>query len=206
MTEINDHMKRTLFIFALLLLIPSAMSAQQKEKPLYDHEWRFGISGLPLIDALAFGNFTHDPYPDNMDIDYVYSDYKGDRRMLGLLSAEYSINRSKKFTFAIGGYMTGVWNKVYDYSGRKKGTDMNISLHIIPTARFKYVNKPAFSAYGSIGVGAMIGLDEDGTFFGFPTFQLIPIGITFGRKVYGFAEYGMGFTYIGGSVGIGYRF
>ena len=36
--------------------------------------------------------------------------------------------------------------------------------------------------------------------------QIIPIGITFGRKVYGFAEYGAGFTYLGGSVGIGYRF
>lgn len=200
-------MKRTVLILSLLILIPSYMAAQQKEEPRYKHEWRFGVSGIPMIDALMHGNFGHhEHYIPICDIDYAYKDYDGERRMLGLLSAEYSFNRSNKFTFAIGGYLTTVWNKVYDYSGRKAGLNMNVSLHIIPTARFKYYTRPAFSAYGSIGIGAMVGLEQDGSFYGFPTVQFIPIGITFGRKIYGFAEYGGGFTYLGGSAGIGYRF
>ncbi len=198
-------MKRTVFILTMLMLLPTFMSAQQKEEPLYRHEWRFGLSGIPAIDMLIHSRF-HDHEPYDVDIDHAYESYGGPRRMLGLLSAEYSINRSKKFTFAIGGYVNCVWNRVNDYSGRKTGMDMGLSLHIIPTARYKYVSKTAFSAYGSLGLGAMVGVDEDGDFFGFPTFQFIPIGITFGNKVYGFAELGAGFTYIGGSAGIGYRF
>lgn len=197
-------MKRTVFILALLTLLPTFMSAQQKEEPLYRHEWRFGLSGLPAIDALIHGRF-HDHEPYDVDIDHAYESYGGPRRMLGLLSAEYSINRSKRFTFAVGGYVNYIWNRVNNYAGRRTGTEIGLSLHVIPTARYKYVSKPAFSAYGSIGLGAMVGC-EDGEFFALPTFQIIPIGITFGRKVYGFAEYGAGFTYLGGSVGIGYRF
>jgi hypothetical protein len=197
-------MKRTVFILPLLMLLPTFMSAQQKEEPLYRHEWRFGLSGLPAIDALIHGRF-HDHEPYDVDIDHAYESYGGPRRMLGLFSAEYSINRSKRFTFAVGGYVNYIWNRVNDYAGRRTGTEIGLSLHVIPTARYKYVSKPAFSAYGSIGLGAMVGC-EDGEFFALPTFQIIPIGITFGRKVYGFAEYGAGFTYLGGSVGIGYRF
>ena len=197
-------MKRTVFILTLLMLLPTFMSAQQKEEPLYRHEWRFGLSGLPAIDALIHGRF-HDHEPYDVDIDHAYESYGGPRRMLGLLSAEYSINRSKRFTFAVGGYVNYIWNRVNDYAGRRTGTEIGLSLHVIPTARYKYVSKPAFSAYGSIGLGAMVGC-EDGEFFALPTFQIIPIGITFGRKVCGFAEYGAGFTYLGGSVGIGYRF
>lgn len=197
-------MKRTVFILTLLMLLPTFMSAQRKEEPLYRHEWRFGLSGLPAIDALIHGRF-HDHEPYDVDIDHAYESYGGPRRMLGLLSAEYSINRSKRFTFAVGGYVNYIWNRVNDYAGRRTGTEIGLSLHVIPTARYKYVSKPAFSAYGSIGLGAMVGY-EDGEFFALPTFQIIPIGITFGRKVYGFAEYGAGFTYLGGSVGIGYRF
>ena len=197
-------MKRTVFILALLTLLPTFMSAQQKEEPLYRHEWRFGISGLPAIDALIHGRF-HDHEPYDVDIDHAYESYGGPRRMLGLLSAEYSINRSKRFTFAVGGYVNYIWNRVNDCAGRRTGTEIGLSLHVIPTARYKYVSKPAFSAYGSIGLGARVGC-QDGEFFALPTFQIIPIGITFGRKVYGFAEYGAGFTYLGGSVGIGYRF
>jgi hypothetical protein len=198
------YMKRTVFILTLLTLLPTFMSAQQKEEPLYRHEWRFGLSGLPAIDALIHGRF-HDHEPYDVDIDHAYESYGGPRRMLGLLSAEYSINRSKRFTFAVGGYVNYIWNRVNDYAGRRTGTEIGLSLHVIPTARYKYISKPAFSAYGSIGLGAMVGC-EDGEFFALPTFQIIPIGITFGRKVYGFAEYGAGFTYLGGSVGIGYRF
>ena len=197
-------MKRTVFILTLLMLLPTFMSAQQKEEPLYRQEWRFGLSGLPAIDALIHGRF-HDHEPYDVDIDHAYESYGGPRRMLGLLSAEYSINRSKRFTFAVGGYVNYIWNRVNDYAGRRTGTEIGLSLHVIPTARYKYVSKPAFSVYGSIGLGAMVGC-EDGEFFALPTFQIIPIGITFGRKVYGFAEYGAGFTYLGGSVGIGYRF
>ena len=37
-------------------------------------------------------------------------------------------------------------------------------------------------------------------------YELVPVGVTFGKKVYGFAEAGYGHQYWGGRAGIGYRF
>jgi hypothetical protein len=75
----------------------------------------------------------------------------------------------------------------------------------MPTARFKYVSRDAFSMYGSAGLGVMVGLSEKEVYC-YPTFQLVPLGLTFGRKVYGFAEFGLGTLYIGANIGAGFRF
>ena len=40
----------------------------------------------------------------------------------------------------------------------------------------------------------------------FPAYQLVPIGVTFGKRFYGFAEAGYGFQYQGGRAGIGWKF
>ena len=59
--------------------------------------------------------------------------------------------------------------------------------------------------YGSAGLGIMAGFFDDEAYI-YPTFQLVPLGLTFGRKVYGFAEFGLGTLYIGANIGAGFRF
>ena len=198
-------MKRIILILSLLTLSCAALPAQTKEPATYRNEWRFGVAGLPLFDYLCYGGFGYHDYDYRPDTDFLYEDYDGDRRMLGLLSAEYSINFSKKFTFAIGGYVTSVWNNVYDYKGNRKGSEIGLSLHVIPTARVNYLSRDSFRIYGSAGLGASAFYD-DGDFYVYPTFELVPVGFTVGRKVYFFAEYAIGFTYLGGAAGIGYKF
>ena len=41
---------------------------------------------------------------------------------------------------------------------------------------------------------------------GYPLFQVAPVGITAGRRLYWFAECGIGMVYVGGKTGIGIRF
>ena len=197
--------KRLTLVLCLALLWPLGLSAQKTQDVPFRHEWRFGAAGIPILDNLMCSK-GHDYYPEPQDDpDHLYEDYEGTRRMLGLLSAEYSINYRKRFTFAIGGYVSSVWNNVYDYQNNRKGAQVGFCLSILPTARFRYVSRNHFSMYGSVAAGVMAGYFQK-DFYAFPTFQLVPVGITAGRKVYGFAEFGIGLLYIGGSVGVGYRF
>lgn len=197
-------MKPRLLLPALFILLPAVLAAEDTDKPEYKHEWRFGLSGYPVLDNLLFGDSIIPDF-DHFDTDYIYSDYHGAKKMIGLLSAEYNFNRSRKVTLSVAAHMTGAWYHMYDYTGRRKYTQLGLSCHLIPTVRYNYVVRPAFTFYGSLGFGAIFGLD-DGEFAMAPTFQITPMGITFGRKVFGFAETSAGLSYIGGRVGIGYRF
>lgn len=204
----NDTMtNRLTVILCALLLCPLGLAAQNKDDIPYKHEWRFGAAGYPIMDMLLYSDGIGyvDIIPYYTDADRIYEDYEGRRSMIGLISAEYSLNLRKKFTFAVGAYLSTAWNKVYQYDGQKNGADVGVGLTIMPTARFKYVSKNAFNMYGSAGLGIMAGYFQKEAYV-YPTFQLVPIGLTFGRKVYGFAEFGLGTLYIGGNIGVGYRF
>lgn len=206
----NDTMNHRLTILLCSLLIcPIGLSAQGNDDIPYRHEWRFGVAGYPLMDMLLYSDgwydYMIDPAFHYINPDRLYRDYEGTRRMAGLVSAEYSINFRKRFTFAVGAYLSTVWNKVYQYDGTQQGSDMGLALTVMPTARFKYVSRDAFSMYGSAGLGAMVGYFQQEAYI-YPTFQLVPLGLTFGRKVYGFAEFGLGTLYIGANIGAGFRF
>lgn len=206
----NDTMtKRLTIILCALMLCPLGLAAQNQDEIPYRHEWRFGVAGYPLMDMLLYSDgwydYMIDPAFHYLNPDRLYRDYEGTRRMIGLFSAEYSINYRKRFTFAVGAYLSSAWNKVYQYDGTRKGADVGFGLTIMPAARFKYVNREAFSMYGSAGLGIMAGFFDDEAYI-YPTFQLVPLGLTFGRKVYGFAEFGLGTLYIGANIGAGFRF
>lgn len=180
---------------------------RHKEPAKYKHEWRFGVAGYPVMESLIFSDWGYKYEvvdPGIANVDRLYKDYHGTRRMIGLISAEYSYNRHKHLTFSVGGYASAVWEKVYDYSGKSKGINAGFNLDIVPTIRGNYIAKEKFSLYSSVGIGVSVGYFEDWNIW--PTFILVPVGITFGDKIFGFAEFGTGLLYIGGAAGIGYRF
>ena len=184
-----------------------ALAEKNKMPAKYQHEWRFGVAGYPIMELLGYSKWWYDydiMAPGNTDIDRLYKDYHGPRRMIGLISAEYSYNLRKHLTFSIGGYGSTVWENTYDYTDQRIGTNAGFNLSIMPTLRGKYLVKDKFSLYSSVGIGVSVGYFEEWNIW--PTFQLVPLGVTFGDKVYGFAECGAGLLYIGGSAGIGYRF
>lgn len=203
---------RLLILLCTLSFLAMEASAQnqagkQKEPAKYEHEWRFGVAGYPIMELLGYSKWGYDyevMIPGNTDIDRLYKDYHGPRRMIGLISAEYSYNRHKHLTFAVGGYASTVWENSYDYLGNRKGINAGFNLSIVPTVRWKYFVRDKFSMYGSAGLGISVGYFEEWNIW--PTFEFVPLGLTFGDKVYGFVEYGAGLLYIGGAAGIGYRF
>lgn len=79
--------------------------------------------------------------------------------------------------------------------------DANLMLNV-------YVNwftKRDLNLYSGIGYGTMGGY-VDSDYRPSHGFQFIPIGVSYGRSVYGFAELGMGWMYCPARAGIGIRF
>ena len=204
-TDNKDIMKKLSILFGMLLILHPAVHAREKDDVFPRHEFRIGMAGYPVMEWLMFGRFGEPAYRPYDNPSYLYRDYEGPRYMLGHVTAEYSYNCSRRFTFAAVAYMAGMWNDVYDYKGNRRGRESSVSVHILPTARFKYLDRPACTLYGSVGIGAWMSYD-DNEFMAKPSVQVVPLGITFGRKLYGFAESGFGMAYVGWSIGVGYRF
>jgi hypothetical protein len=98
-----------------------------------------------------------------------------------------------------------------DVTGQKKtykGTASMLVLAAMPTAHFKYMVHPRCTLYGEAQLGVAYysfnrSDDPNNVIF---SFQAIPFGVTFGRDLYGFAEVGIGTQWMGGHIGVGYRF
>ena len=98
--------------------------------------------------------------------------------------------------------------------GMSAGNDMYVYwgadffVVLTPSVNFHWLRRRSFSAYSGIGYsiplqGERLKNWSEGWYEGF---QYTPIGITFGRSLYGLAELGFGPRYFPLRLGIGYRF
>lgn len=99
-------------------------------------------------------------------------------------------------------------NEVKEYMGRHS---LSVAA-LMPGVRFNYMNRPKCTLYGEAYAGAAYYLLDkncrsensmDRILF---SFQVTPIGVTFGSDLFGFFEAGAGSQWIGVQGGIGYRF
>lgn len=74
--------------------------------------------------------------------------------------------------------------------------------------RFTYLIQENWSLYSSAGIGLTLGIKKR---YGqhlkwLPIIQLVPIGVSYGKKYYVFGETGIGISLVGVRLGVGYRF
>lgn len=179
-----------------------------RERYPWKHEIRIGYGGAPILDIgehMHTDSYKVDPYY-NSTLSSIYGKRYGDEYVTGVFSAEYSFHCTR--WFSIGAYMgvNGMWGKEYD-----PGTDSMLkskcgaSIHLIPMARFQWVNSKLIRMYTGIGVGVyMACYDKEWVFY--PGVNTTPIGISIGRQVFFYAEASLGTAAMGGNFGIGYRF
>ncbi len=154
-------------------------------------------------------------YDSSKRLSDIYADYNGLTRSSGafVLGADYMFAR----WFSISADLSAsfVWHDAYDGVSREwKGTKTGAVLCFIPQARLIFLNRPSVRLYGKFGLGvaAYLGFDcwvgdwnDDGSTVA-PAFQYVPFGIEVGKKIFGFAEFGVGTTYSGIFAGVGYKF
>ncbi len=221
-------MKKLLSILLAVLLTAPLAGAQEDplklERPKTDYtgHWEIGtgISSLNYINLMfiylltdlghALGSTPVEDgrendiewgFPGNLNIHPRY--YVNRWLSVGAnLSLEYM---SDKTYHSETNKDTGETTKIY------RGMHSMGVIALMPSVRFNYMTHPACTLYGEAQAGMAAyffdktcNADADNDLFF--SFQVTPIGVTFGRKVFGFAEIGAGWQWIGGQLGIGYRF
>ncbi len=196
-------MKRYMIIIAAVMTFLLSGTAQAQETDMPKYEFRLGWSGYPTMD---YDNFTVRPSYTDTPIKDMFSDYDGNTYMTGNIMAAFDIRMKKWFTFSIGVAADGVWKDVHDaVSGNKVGRVNGCIFTVLPQAKFTWVNREMVRLYSSVGLGITAG-GFDGTTDTYLAGQAVLLGISVGRRFVGFAELGSGTMYMGGMIGVGYRF
>lgn len=178
----------------------------------YKHGVRVGISGTPFVlglmtdvaDGINFGHHYIYRYPSVKDF---YSDFYGPLYTTGNVGAEFDWVLKKWMTVSAGAYFTGFWADRFDgMTGARMRKENGLAVSLVATFRFTYLNRRYVQLYSGVSAGAFVIGASTGEVSGMVHIQGIPIGVSVGRKVFGFAEVGIGTMYMGGNIGLGYRF
>lgn len=215
-----DKMKKTVLALIIMLgCLPAVMAGPRTDADglSYKYEFNIGWGGFPVLDATNFSNYNFLSAPDEPffspgSLGDIYSSYTGPTYSTGILSAEFNIQFKKWFALGLQANFDGLWSTAYSSdTGGRLGSCSGVAFSFLPYARFTYLNRPVVKLYSAVGLGIGAGYRKY-DFSGFsevlinPAFQMTPIGIMVGKRVYGLFELGVGTVYIGCKAGIGYRF
>lgn len=204
-----------------------ARARRPDRTPEFRHEFRIGLGGFPVGAVLAGGHTTWAEgvfIPQGFSPNDRYRDYRESGISYGTLLLQYDYNFRKWFAISTNVGLDLLHGPLYDgYTHERKGWQRAWGVDFYPEFRFTYFTRPAVRIYSSIGIGAGLyhnfntGFNRwydsktdsysfDDPWSAIPIFQLMPFGITFGRRFFGFAELQMGTLVLGGRAGVGYRF
>ncbi|MBR5703055.1 MAG: hypothetical protein IKX45_02255 [Bacteroidales bacterium] len=195
-------MKFKIILISALLLAAGSVHAQEEISQHYC--LRLGV-GLP---GAATEYFTNGVTQTNFGMEAIYGDYLGDLTATPAISVEayYIYNQWFRFglDFVYGSFSDQVYSGITDKVRAERHGQCFI---LLPSASFSYFQKGAMYLYMGLGVGLgyYAGFDNMQDKFSL-NLQFTPIGVEYGRKVFCFAEAGLGtaFSWVRG--GIGYRF
>lgn len=202
-----------------MILATAGFSAAAQETSKVD--LTFGWGGYPLLEQLLYGRksfLEYEPAMESNGLSQIYRVKEGKMRSTGTLTLEVDVPVKKWFSvpFTVAGNV--IWQNCRPVDGTAPYTMVNGTAQVLVGARFKWINRPKVNLYASLNIG--LGMVTDGYTTQInddsvrvrhranlsPAFQLVPLGVRFGGKLYGIAEIGAGTLYCGGKVGIGYKF
>lgn len=181
-------MKKLLTLSVFILLFTTVFAQSGKiEKVAFNnkHNVRVGWGLLPPLDHNYFGCYYTNPG--------MTPYYEGPEYYTGSLFAEYTFQAKRwlevgaNISYANNNY--SIYDRITD---AKLGTYSHNYVGLMLTARFNYLNKGIWRLYGQISLGAMCEITKNnlGTHTWWsPNFQLTFLGVSVGKKYYGFLEF-----------------
>lgn len=180
---------------------------------------RVGLGGSPIAAQNYFQ--AKNTSTNYMPLSTYYGDYYGPAYTSGVINVGVDLRILKWLGLGIDINTTPIWHDKYHRDDSKIGRETGVALTILPMATFYYFRRPIIMLYGRAGMGfgkyfnysslTYSYRDSNGArqfvdnSFKFEV-QFVPFGFELGKKVFWFAELGIGTVYIGGQTGIGYRF
>ena len=213
--------KNIVLLFAVLFVAQGAM-AQTKTKSVEitasetvttivkrvphfspKHDIRIGIGSvsLPSYFLLDDGNWGYDGsywFHDQME----YADYYNTaRRFIGNYTLSYTYHDRSWLQYGVKvAFGASTCTRKSSLTGEKVENLNYYSLAVMPTVQFNWFYRESVQLYSSIAVAFVTDFDS-GFLWGDSTI----LGCSFGRKVFGFAEFGLGMSGWA-RAGLGYRF
>ena len=213
-------MKRVKLLLLIVPFIVGTVSAQQrvvnennKEKiitvtrviPKNQHDIRVGVGSVSVMSTLFLDGYWSNSHPDlyyDFGTAMSYADtYTTKEVFLGMYSLSYTYHFRRWFQFGGTAMIGGTVQSRKDIETNKRIEGIgSYCLSVMPTVRFVYLCREKVQLYSSLSFGVV-----GGSFGVLPWGDVTLLGCTFGKKLFGFTEIGMG---VGGwgRVGIGYRF
>ncbi len=204
------------YILAALLTmaaLPSFAGNRERKSSPYKYEinvaWGYG----PAFVMNGLHDYISTTVNDS-GLDHIYGNYISGRKTTGLMSADFNIQFKKWFALGVQFNAVAVSNtEASSITGAAVDKFTDYALSLVPYARLTYLNREYAKVYTSVGFGISYNRDEvpENYYRGpenyiWPRFQLVPVGVMVGKRVYGMAEFGAGTEFMGVRVGIGYRF
>lgn len=190
-------------LLSFILLVAGAFSAKAQNTDYKRFEVRLGVSGYPMLSS-SFRNtnkYVESPY-SYLYLEDLYYDRDGVIYTFGNIGSEFTWNIKKWLAVCAGLHVTPFWRDRYDgYTRQRKSRSSSADLSGVVMVRFNYFNRQYVHLYSSIGAGLLLY-----DWHVAPQIQLVPLGVSFGGRVFGFAELGAGTLFLGGNIGIGYQF
>ena len=185
----------------LLFALAVPVFAQETQEPRWTVRASAGyIPSVPtlvsIFGAVAVGVAIGLSEDDSQDLDMIIPPYFG-------VDAMYNFN--SRWSAGIStGYTGCVWNMVDKETRAVESSSFITFVPFNAVGRFNYLNKPVVKLYGSLEAGVLLSFGDKLALT--PNVQLNPIGVEYGNKFFGMAELGVGMNYLGGRLGVGYRF
>ena len=205
-------MSRKIFACLFLsILFSTTLWGQADQKPTQNYprqEVSISYGDVLLAISPIYNTQGTSNYPNHNW--FAPNTYKGDEVSPGAFSLSYMYGIKKWLWLGVSATYTSFYQKVYDFSHQKVATNSGHKMAIVPTIRFMYVNKESFNLYSAFGIGASFGLYNDKemdihNFNMHPVIQFTGIGVSVGKSLRGFAEFGCGPRGIF-NCGVQYRF
>lgn len=206
-------MKKLFFLFFVVLLscLPEGTVQAQRTDWSRTHELRLGIGCPPIITAFNGGFGKKDVW-----VRPCYEiEYDGNTYMTPVIGVEYTYNFKRWFAIEAGVFYSTLFQNRYNrFDGSKTGYSHNSTYTVAARAKFTYFSRGLVTMYSSAGfstnflVSTSLSRAKEEYYASveiIPFIDLKLFGLTVGKKLYGFAECGLGgFGLV--NAGIGYRF
>ena len=203
--------KRISTCLLITLLFSTMLIGQNEQKPTQNfprQEVSISYGDVLLAISPIYNTQGTSSYPNHNW--FAPNTYKGDEVSPGAFSLSYMYGIKKWLWLGVSATYTSFYQNVYDFSHQKVATNSGHKMAIVPMIRFMYINKENFNLYSACGIGASFGLynDKEMDILNFnihPVIQLTGIGVSVGKDLRGFAEFGCGPRGIF-NCGVQYRF
>lgn len=202
-------MKKKLIALAGILAVCLSLGQKASAQNCRGLDVNVGWGGYPLKEWSEFANPLHSFFSKLFsgireelpakELSAIYSDVRGNLYCTGAIAVQCDKHINDWLSIPVTVSDNVIWRHHTNTITQTRRYETYHSTHFLVGLKIRYFDSGTFNCYSSVAGGFAYcnGLSS--------AVQVVPIGMRFGGRVYGFGELGVGTQYCGAMIGIGLR-